>query len=92
MNCPNCGAPINYGHKCEYCGSLYPLEIRNRYINHYGYAASSVIFPENDTYRNIADSIREQYCQTSMSIANILQTQYLLNTAGQLTAIPAIYI
>ena len=21
MNCPNCGAPLNDSHKCEYCGS-----------------------------------------------------------------------
>lgn len=23
MNCPNCGAPMKYAHKCQYCGSKF---------------------------------------------------------------------
>lgn len=29
MNCLHCGAPLNYGDKCEYCGSIYPIPIYN---------------------------------------------------------------
>ena len=25
MNCPNCGAPLNDSHKCEYCGSEFNI-------------------------------------------------------------------
>lgn len=64
-NCPNCAAPIGYGPKCEYCGTLLrwePFDVKKVYVNVRPLAAD--VFVDNDLlqYEAIRRDVPNRLC------------------------------
>lgn len=63
-NCPNCAAPIGYGPKCEYCGTVLRWEpfdqIKKVYVNVKPLAADIFINNELLTYDFVRQDIQDK--------------------------------
>lgn len=65
-NCPNCAAPIGYGPKCEYCGTVLrwePFDVKKVYVNVRPLAAD--VFMDNDLlqYEHVRRYVEDRLCE-----------------------------
>lgn len=67
-NCPNCAAPLNMHHKCEYCGTIVPEE--HQITSHLTIDAQKISMVVMDTF---ADYYRDEKGMLHRSTYGICQ-------------------